>query len=117
MPALTISRCDQRRFTELSVRGEIDICTAPELVASLDEVPLADLVLDLSAVSFFGAVGLHILASTHDRLHDAGHRFVVVESPQVGLIIRVGGLMTPLRTVRARLDQRSVDDLRVGLRS
>ena len=52
MPALMISRCDRPGSAVLTVVGEIDICTAPELRASLQQVPLTDLVLDLSAVGF-----------------------------------------------------------------
>ena len=105
MPALMISRCDHPGSAVLTVVGEIDICTAPELRASLQQVPLTDLVLDLSAVGFLSMAGLHHIVETHHRLRAADHRFVVVESSPVRRLTRLSGLWAhdpPLHTVPAR---------------
>ncbi len=112
MPALMISRCDHPGSAVLTVAGEIDICTAPELRASLQQVPLTDLILDLSVVGFLGMAGLHHIIETHHRLRAADHRFVVVESSPVRRLTRLSGLWAhdpPLHTVPARPDSPARD--------
>ncbi len=110
MPALAISRYDHPGSTVLIVVGEIDICTAPQLQASLHQVPRTDLVLDLSAVGFLGMAGLHLITEIHDRLRAADHRLVVVESPWMRQLTRLTGLCAqgpPLHTIRARAEPRA----------
>ena len=54
----------------ISVAGEIDSVTAPKLSASLHrelERRPAVLILDLTAVSFLGVAGLHVLGCALDR--------------------------------------------------
>jgi anti-anti-sigma factor len=102
MPALTISRSDFPAHTVLSVAGEIDICTAPALRTSLQDVPLKDLILDLSDVGFFGAIGLHLVDDVQARLHDAHRQLMIVESPQVRLVIGLLCVDLSPRTVRVR---------------
>ncbi len=112
MPGLMISRCDHPGSTVLTVTGEIDICTAPDLEAALQQVPLTDLILDLSAVGFLGAVGLRLIVDTRHRLHTRHHRLVVVESPHVPRLTRITGLCAPdppLHTVPARADAQAVE--------
>ena len=104
MAALTISRSDHPGATVLAVTGEIDLATAPVLRAELLRVPGADLVLDLSAVQFIGAVALHVLTDARDRQRASHHRFVVVASPVVERLTALTGVRRSLHTVRARED-------------
>ncbi|BBZ32795.1 STAS domain-containing protein [Mycolicibacterium confluentis] len=70
--------------TVLSVRGEIDLATAPALQDAVDGVlaghPPA-LVLDLSEVDFLGSVGMTILVSAHEALGRSDRFAVVAEGP------------------------------------
>ncbi|MCE6994659.1 STAS domain-containing protein [Saccharothrix sp. S26] len=69
--------------TVVSVSGEVDMLTAPQLRAGA--LPHLDagstLVLDLSGVSFLGSAGLAVLveASQHAKRRDAQFRVVAVE--------------------------------------
>ncbi|OBF24966.1 STAS domain-containing protein [Mycobacterium sp. ACS4331] len=66
--------------TVLSVRGDIDLATAPALQEAVDGVLSEDppaLVLDLSEVDFLGSVGMTILVSAHEAFGRT-HRFAVV---------------------------------------
>ncbi|MFE9751376.1 STAS domain-containing protein [Saccharothrix saharensis] len=69
--------------TVVSVSGEVDMLTAPQLRASaLQHLDAGStLVLDLSGVSFLGSAGLAVLveASQQAKRHDAGFRVVAVE--------------------------------------
>ncbi|PXX71351.1 anti-sigma B factor antagonist [Nocardia tenerifensis] len=93
-------RADLRRFDDaavLTVGGEIDAASVPQLRSAIDQAlrdqpPL--LVVDLSAVRFFGSAGLSVLLVTQEAV-GAG-RLRVVASPQVRRPIEVTGLGTVL---------------------
>lgn len=63
--------------TMASVSGEVDRCSAPELLRQLDEVLDAGLVLDLSEVEFLDIGGLRALLALDGRVRSAGHRLVL----------------------------------------
>jgi len=75
---MTVSCEHQGDIAVLAVSGEVDLLTAPALQDAVDDL-LKDgstrLIVDLSAVTFLGSIGLKILASTQHRL---GRGFVVV---------------------------------------
>jgi anti-anti-sigma factor len=55
--------------TVVRVAGEVDLLTAQELQDTLDQLldrPPLVMVIDLSAVTFFGANGLTVLVAAHD---------------------------------------------------
>ncbi len=57
----------------LSVAGEVDLVTAPDLEAALDRQltdGLTRVVLDLSGVTFFGSLGLAVLIRSVDSAQD-----------------------------------------------
>lgn len=77
----------------LTVGGEVDAASAPQLRAGVEralgaEPPL--LVLDLSDVAFFGSAGLSVLLSAAEAMSPGVLR--VVASPQVRRPIEVTGL-------------------------
>ncbi|MFC9436020.1 STAS domain-containing protein [Nocardia sp. NPDC057030] len=77
----------------LTVSGEVDAVSAPQLQSGIDDALArkpAVLVVDLSAVGFFGSAGLSVLLLALDRL--AKDRLRVVASPQVRRPIEVTGL-------------------------
>ncbi|PXX71376.1 anti-anti-sigma factor [Nocardia tenerifensis] len=77
----------------LTVGGEVDAASAPQLQAALttalDQEPTV-LVVDLSAVRFFGSAGLSVLLFAAEKLAKDALR--VVASPQVRRPIEVTGL-------------------------
>jgi anti-sigma B factor antagonist len=67
----------------LVVGGEIDVATSPELMAVLETVVAqrdGDVVVDCSAVTFFGAAGVGALVAARNRLRGSRHR-VIVRNP------------------------------------
>lgn len=65
----------------LSVRGEIDSFTTPELEPALAELldgPQQRLVIDLSGVSFLASSGLAALIRTAQRVEERGQRLALV---------------------------------------
>ena len=62
-PALRVSWPHPRSVT-IHVCGEVDLCTAPDLTEILGREirgPAADILVDLSSVTFFGVAGLDCL--------------------------------------------------------
>ena len=67
----------------LAVKGELDVATAPDLIAAVAalEPGYEDLVIDLSACSFFASSGISVLLDENARATREGFRFVVVKAP------------------------------------
>jgi len=64
----------------VEVAGDIDLCTAPDLAAALDEhVRAAPGVLrvDLGEVRFLGAAGIRVLLRAHEQAEATGVHLVV----------------------------------------
>jgi anti-sigma B factor antagonist len=64
----------------LSVEGELDIATAPRMIAALNEAfasPSFPLVVDLSKVNFMDSTGLALLMNAHRRVMRRGHGFAI----------------------------------------
>lgn len=85
--------------TEVSVRGELDILTAPLLWERLEPLlPLSvsRLVIDLGGTRFIDSMGLGVLVRAHKRLRsgDDGDGGLVVRSPseQTRKILEMTGL-------------------------
>jgi anti-sigma B factor antagonist len=87
---LAIERISRDGVELVSVEGEIDIATAPRLLAVLNQT-VADargpLVVDLSDVGFMDSTGLALLINAHRRLSRRQHGFAVVCPP--GPLLRV----------------------------
>ena len=65
----------------LSVEGELDIATAPRMIAALNEA-FAELklplVVDLSSVDFMDSTGLALLMNAYRRVRRRGQGFAIV---------------------------------------
>ncbi len=62
------------------MRGEIDMTTEPQLTNAyreLAQLTPADVVLDLTEVTFFGCVALQLMARLTARLSPTGHKLVI----------------------------------------
>jgi anti-sigma B factor antagonist len=69
--------------TQVVVRGELDMLTAPELRSALRacaDQGHSDVVVDLAGVAFLDAQGLGVLVEARKRL-DAHHRSLTIVSP------------------------------------
>ena len=81
MPNMTVNSSGSHFGTAIvTVDGEIDLATAPTLSRELQKVEEADLVLELSRVSFLSLAGVHVLLAVHRRLGAAGRALVLAAS-------------------------------------
>ncbi len=101
-----------RGFTVLEFRGEIDIAAATEILPSLDRVtgrPGARIVIDLRQIEFFDCSGLRLLYRARQRVLDRdGRLHLVCTHPLTLRILRVTGLnrlLPPQATLDAALGQ------------
>lgn len=90
----------------VSVRGEVDIFTAPEFKARISDAIEAgrDLVIvDLMGATFIDSSSLGVLISAHRRLRQRGGRLVVVTDVDAVLnTFRITGLDTVLEICASR---------------
>ncbi len=81
MTPLAVKRNRSDGYELLSVEGELDIATAPRMIAALNEA-LADmaapLVVDLSEVVFMDSTGLALLMNARRRVVRLGQGFAIV---------------------------------------
>jgi anti-anti-sigma factor len=83
--------------TLVTIVGEIDLLTAPEVRAHVLAVPDGDVVLDASGVQLLAAAGLRALLDLQDRRARAGARLVLAAaSPAVRRILAVTGYDTTI---------------------
>ena len=84
-----------REWAVLSVRGELDILTAPDLsnvLAALAHRGRNQIVVDVTAVRFVDARGLAVLAECARSLLDRGSFVVACPSPSFRRLLEITGL-------------------------
>jgi anti-sigma B factor antagonist len=78
---LAVERSRVDGYELLAVEGELDIATAPRMIAALSAA-VADLehplVVDLSSVDFMDSTGLALLINAQRRVKRLGHGFAIV---------------------------------------
>jgi anti-anti-sigma factor len=91
------------RILTVRVEGELDLLTAPKLVAEVDQllrVDPVDVVLDLEETLFIDSAGLAILLNLQRRLDHRGHRLrVVCDEGPVRRVIEMARLEETLGVV------------------
>ena len=89
----------------VTVAGELDLKTAPELARVMrGELPPV-LVADLTRVTFLSAAGLRILVDTAQRAWDAGCVLgVVAEGPLALRVLRMSGVAASIPTFESLSD-------------
>ncbi|GAA1759196.1 STAS domain-containing protein [Luedemannella helvata] len=94
--SLTIGVDERDNVAVVSVDGELDLATAPELAAAIDGQVAEGrvyVVLDLTALSFCDSAGLRVFVRYRRQLEEAGGRFVVAApSPMVRRVLEISGL-------------------------
>ena len=108
MLPLAVERTSLDGVDFLMVEGEIDVATAPRLIAALNDAvsqAVRSVVIDLSSVGFMDSTGLALLINAHRRLTRQRKGFAVV-CPQ-GPLWRVFELTDMLDTLRVCPDRES----------
>ena len=100
----SISTAEDDGRVHVTVRGELDLATAPELEEIVMERIDAgqDVVIDLRELEFMDSSGVRVLVAAHARAGRSGGRLIVVRPGQesaVGKIIEVSGLDAELHLV------------------
>ena len=98
----------------VTVGGEVDLHSAPELRGALDDVLAAGartLVLDMRGVLFIDSTGMGVVTAAVKRLREDGGSFVIAsDRPEVLRVFRVTGLDRFI-TVRSSLTS-ALDEVR-----
>ncbi len=68
--------------TLVTIAGELDMLSAPQLRTHLWAAPAGDMVLDVCALRFFDAAGLRVLLELRARLERANARMVLAGAPR-----------------------------------
>lgn len=86
----------------VSIRGELDLASAPEFRNALDEALGRALlvIIDLRALTFIDSAGLHAIIDADARARGSGHRLVLIRgSGQVDRLFKLVALTDRLRIV------------------
>jgi anti-sigma B factor antagonist len=105
---LAVKRTSREGVDVLVVEGELDVATAPRLIAALNDVvvdAVRSVVIDLSSVGFMDSTGLALLINAHRRLTHARKGFAVV-CPR-GPLLRVFEITAMVETLRVCPDRES----------
>jgi anti-sigma B factor antagonist len=93
---LTIDTVSDRARGVIALAGEVDLSTAPQArtaVARLRSSGCRDIVVDLRAVSFLDATGLHLLLDEQEACMRDGVAFAIVDGVRpVGRLLALAGL-------------------------
>jgi anti-sigma B factor antagonist len=103
---LAVKRTSCDGVDVLLVEGEIDVATAPRLLAALNDAvaeAVRSVVIDLSSVGFMDSTGLALLINAHRRLTRARKGFAVV-CPH-GSLLRVFEVTAMVDTLRVCPDR------------
>ena len=80
--------------------GELDMATAGELAAKLEELRNAHfsrIVLDLRRLRFVDSTGVRLILAEHDRARGNGHEFALISGPPaIQRVLSVCGLLDQL---------------------
>ena len=102
----SISTSDSDGRAVVTIRGELDLATAPDLeTVVLERLDAGqDVVLDLRELQFMDSSGLRVLVTAHARAADGdgGLRFAVVRPPagsEVAKILEIAGVGQQLDVV------------------
>ena len=83
--------------TRITIRGELDAMSAPDIHAAIGAAEVGDVELDMADVTFIDSSGLAAVIEGHLRLAPQGRRLVLVErSPVVQRLLDLSGVSTQL---------------------
>lgn len=103
--SVRVAGTGDHQATVVSIRGDIDLATAPGLRELLLPVlargVVTPVLIDLSEVSFMDSTGVHLLVDTHRQLESQGRRFAVA-CHEHGRVHRLLGLVGVLDVLPVR---------------
>ena len=89
----------------VSVEGEVDLDTAPQLDALVRSLETDHVILDLTEATFFDSTTLNLLVSSDKRMRDDGRRLAIAAgNPTVARLFEVTGLDDALDVHRTLAD-------------
>ena len=101
----SVEEHNQAGASVLTVIGELDLRTSPELEQRLSQAFAggAELViLDLRGIEFMDSTGLRVLLTAHQRAHESGRRFALIRgADQVERVLTLTGVRDILNVVDA----------------
>ena len=101
----SVEEHNQGGASVLTVAGELDLRTSPELEERLSRAFDAGaelVILDLRGIEFMDSTGLRVLLSAHQRAHESGRRFALVRgADQVERVLTLTGVREMLTIVDA----------------
>jgi anti-sigma B factor antagonist len=93
---LTVRLISDARGVAVTLAGELDLATTPELdrhLAGIDVTQITRLLIDLSGVTFMDSTGLSSIIRAHHLAESSGHTLVVRRGPhQVQRLFEVTGV-------------------------
>ncbi|MFI7008627.1 anti-sigma factor antagonist [Streptomyces sp. NPDC050145] len=108
-PHAQVSRDVRDGLTVVRIRGEVDIATAPEIQARLDEATRATVprvLIDLTDVEFMDCSGLRLLVRAERRVRErSGELRLLFHQPAIHKLLRAGGLAARFRTAAPPLER------------
>jgi anti-anti-sigma factor len=76
-PAHSVAQVTVDGRCVVTVRGELDACSAPDVRAAIDEAQDLDVELDLAGVTFIDSSGLAMIVEARQRLMAHDHRLLL----------------------------------------
>ena len=102
--SLAVERSRVDGYELLAVDGELDIATAPRMIAALNEAFAelsTPLVVDLSSVDFMDSTGLALLMNAYRRVRRRGHGFAIVcPGGPISRVFEIADMVDSLRVCR-----------------
>ncbi|WP_207837943.1 STAS domain-containing protein [Williamsia soli] len=92
---LSVVTRQRQGTTILSVEGEIDLLTAPQLTEALLTAITAEsrcLIIDLTGTTFLSSAGMQVLIDAQSAVSPSGHLGVVANGPATAGIMKLVGL-------------------------
>jgi anti-sigma B factor antagonist len=90
-PLLEVELTEASDATWVRPRGELDLCSAPELREAL-RAQRGPVVLDLRELAFIDASGLHVMVEADVRARRDGLDLTVLPGPVAGRLLGLTGL-------------------------
>lgn len=102
MPDLIVHIDARPEATLVTIAGELDMLSAPQLRAHLRAAPAGDMILDVCALRFLDAAGLSVLLELRARLERVDARMILAAAPRaVQRVISIAGLQQLFATAHS----------------
>jgi anti-sigma B factor antagonist len=87
----------------MTLRGELDLASAPALAQELETLQLTDaplIVLDVRGLEFIDSTGLRVILAANTRAQEGGHEFALTHvQPQLQRLLTITHVSEHLRII------------------